>query len=323
MVPDDGADALKAGRDLRRVLVRAAKVLQVRRPAWVLLVLIGSCCLDTGEMGESSTTGGGGLPAEAGCPYCTPGAPGVEDGVCVDSCPPGGSAESSSPGTHCAFGPSCATGLSVCGGGSFPCLATDPSNCGTCGHACGAGEECKGGACSVSCGEGLAKLGSDPSNCGTCGNVCPPGQVCGGGVCGAPCAPTPANCTGIFHILPDGGLCPTCPSCKLGISPVPTCVDATSDSNNCGACGHVCGLGEICSVGECQPACSAGQVCGGGACQPSCPVGTSPCPGANGGSTVCVDLRNDANNCGSCGNACPGCIAGSCVLTCPYGVDAG
>ena len=31
----------------------------VRRPAWILLVLIGSCCLATGETGGSSTTGDG------------------------------------------------------------------------------------------------------------------------------------------------------------------------------------------------------------------------------------------------------------------------
>ena len=56
-----------------------------------------------------------------------------------------------------------------------------------------------------------------------------------------------------------------------------------------------------------------------------CPTGTSDCRG------ICLDLQNDVNNCGTCGNVCPegqpgfvpGCAAGNCFFmrerACPEG----
>ena len=56
-----------------------------------------------------------------------------------------------------------------------------------------------------------------------------------------------------------------------------------------------------------------------------CPTGTSDCGG------ICLDLQNDVNNCGTCGNVCPegqpgfvpGCAAGNCFFmrerACPEG----
>jgi hypothetical protein len=50
-----------------------------------------------------------------------------------------------------------------------------------------------------------------------------------------------------------------------------TCVNLNTDSDNCGACGSVCGV-------------NTRTCCGGG---------------------TCADTRDDSNNCGSCGRVCP------------------
>lgn len=108
-----------------------------------------------------------------------------------------------------------------------------------------------------------------------------------------------------------------------------------TDSDNCGACGHVCpiypefGLLARCSNGKCEPQCDGtrrdcngvpddgceaeilfdskncggcgnvcpeGVQCRAGLC--GCPVGKVDCKGQ------CVDLTSDDYNCGECGNIC-------------------
>lgn len=60
-----------------------------------------------------------------------------------------------------------------------------------------------------------------------------------------------------------------------------SCVDLSSDSNNCGSCGNAVASGGSCSNG-----------------QVACPQYQSVCNGA------CVDLKYDKQNCGSCGTSC-------------------
>ncbi len=87
--------------------------------------------------------------------------------------------------------------------------------------------------------------------------------------------------------------------CCFGGSAASRCTDFATDASNCGACGHVCTDGAICTDGSCVSSCAAGTI---------------PC-GAD-----CVDASTDSNNCGACGNVCaPGttCSAGTC--TCPAG----
>jgi hypothetical protein len=70
------------------------------------------------------------------------------------------------------------------------------------------------------------------------------------------------------------------------------CVNTSKDQDNCGACGHVCAPGELCSLGKC------------------CPCGSVNCGG------VCVDVWHDPANCGRCGHHCRNgqvCKSGKCV----------
>ena len=74
-----------------------------------------------------------------------------------------------------------------------------------------------------------------------------------------------------------------------------TCVYYLHDANNCGACGNVCTLGDLCSDGECVP---------------DCPAGQKACDG------VCIDVSSDPLNCGGCGIGCESneiCQNGSCT----------
>ena len=120
------------------------------------------------------------------------------------------------------------------------------------------------------------------------------------------------------------------------------CADTRDDPRNCGACGTVCGDGEICRdgvctfscpsgqvacgdgcynlsaspnhCGACGNACDAGQVCSEGACDSACPAGQVECEGG------CFDTATSRDHCGACGNACAdgeSCTDGACVAVCP------
>lgn len=81
-----------------------------------------------------------------------------------------------------------------------------------------------------------------------------------------------------------------------------SCVDLSSNPQNCGACGNVCEDGATCQ----------GGVCSGG----SCPPGLAECFGS------CVDLLSSWDNCGGCGNICyeGTCVQGVCTAqVCPPG----
>jgi hypothetical protein len=127
------------------------------------------------------------------------------------------------------------------------------------------------------------------------------------------------------------------------------CVDLTSDTSNCGACGTRCLTGQTCitaggatacacatgkricgtgttavctdtqsdvnNCGGCGMRCTSGETCDAGACK--CKTGVTTMCG-----TRCVDLQTDTANCGTCGLRCPiysTCSAGKCG--CPTGAD--
>jgi endo-1,4-beta-D-glucanase Y len=101
------------------------------------------------------------------------------------------------------------------------------------------------------------------------------------------------------------------------------CVNLSSDSTNCGACGMKCAAGSSCSAGmcgtcgsgfsscgnqcvnttadvsncgSCNHVCGSNQSCGNGNC--TCPGGLLSCGQA------CVDSATDVRNCGTCNTAC-------------------
>ena len=76
-----------------------------------------------------------------------------------------------------------------------------------------------------------------------------------------------------------------CPPGRTNCGAGATCVNLSSDSNNCGACNNKCPAGQSC--------------CG----------------------AICVDLSRDPSNCGACGNTCTTgyCCAGTCGVRCGGG----
>src|SRR5690606_18913626 len=120
----------------------------------------------------------------------------------------------------------------------------------------------------------------------------------------------------------DGSPCesaaaPTC--CGGG------CVDPQSDIEHCGACGQSCLDRDGDGVNDAPE--GNDVACVGGACKYECQTGFKRCD-AN--SEACLDVMNDVNNCGDCGNTCPGgdyvqnpvCNEGSCGAVCLLGYDS-
>lgn len=116
------------------------------------------------------------------------------------------------------------------------------------------------------------------------------------------------------------------------------CTNIASDSNNCGACGNVCGTGQHCQVatctcqgslqncagscintnanaqncGACGTACEATQVCDRGMCAAECSVGLTNC------NQGCTNPLSDPFNCGACNITCgagQNCIQGMCTCS--------
>ena len=124
-------------------------------------------------------------------------------------------------------------------------------------------------------------------------------------------------------------------------------VNTNGDRANCGACGTVCGAGQVCSMGVCVATCRVGltdcngscrdlqadpaacgacgtvcaaapnslPVCGAGVCRIICSAGFGDCDGiaANG----CEVMLNTPGNCGVCGRAC---AAANGVASCNMGM---
>ena len=128
----------------------------------------------------------------------------------------------------------------------------------------------------------------------------PAGQDGGGGGGGAATGGGSGGdeVTPVVH-QPDAG-------CQQGFAACGAfCVDVSSDSRSCGACGRSCsdpdggGFGYGCATGTCS-------LDGGG-----CANGTISC-----GSAACVDPRQDVDHCGSCFNRCSDrqvCVRGVCT----------
>lgn len=192
----------------------------------------------------------------------------------------------------------CYSGYGTCAGTPYACqtnLNADVTNCGVCGNACAAAQACTQGVC-TSCVSGntvcsgvCVDTTSNVSNCGACGASCPyrsgATPSCVSGVCESACVQGYADC----DLEPTNG-------CEASLQ---------TDRKNCGACGHACAAGAVCTQGTCT-ACAPGRsVCG----------------------TACTDFTSDASNCGACGVSCgyssshavDTCQNGACALSCSAG----
>jgi Kelch motif/Galactose oxidase, central domain len=207
----------------------------------------------------------------------------------------------------------CQTGQVICG---TTCSdnTSDVNNCGFCGHICSnnnASPACTNSVCALTCNSGFAdcdgnpsngcesNLSTDPFNCGGCGNFCPvvtaATSTCTASVCGFTCNSGFADC--------DKN---SANGCEVHIA---------ADTNNCGACGHVCP----------GPGPNQTAVCSAGVCGLQCFTGFADCDGnpANGCE---ANLNSDPNNCLSCGNVCAAgqvCTPGGCFTPLPSGSACG
>jgi len=159
------------------------------------------------------------------------------------------------------------------------------SNCGACGVPCsaaGATTSCAGGSCHItSCDPGLGDCDgnvgngcetdttSNDNHCGDCGNSCGANAYCSSSNCH--CNGGWGNCDGTWS---NG------------------CENSLDSLSNCGNCGVTCSRA------------NATASCSGDVCHiQSCNTNYGDCDG-NDPNGCEADLRNDDNNCGSCGHNC-------------------
>ncbi len=279
-------------------------------------------------------------------------------------------------GNVCASKPNaaigCSSGLCViasCGPGFADCnmnyadgcevnITNDLNNCGACGNICStkpnAAIGCSSGFCVIaSCSAGFAdcnmssadgcevNIASDLNNCGACGNTCSQSNAtvgCSSGLCViTTCNTGFADCNNnaadgcevnvtnnTNNCGACGNVCPSKPNasigCSSGLCIIASCsagfadcnmnyadgceVNVTNNTNNCGACGNVCASKPNASIG-----CSSG-LCVIASCNPGfADCDNNPVNGCE------VNITNNTNSCGACGNTCPGghsCIGGVC-----------
>jgi len=309
---------------------------------------VGACAEGTADCNRS--------PAD-GCEVDTR-ASATNCGACGRACAtPNGAA--ACVGGQCAVGV-CRAGYANCdgnaGNGCETETRSDVANCGLCGNACtrpNAMTRCDEGDCRVAaCTPGYGDCDSNAGNgcetllagssahCGACGRACAPPNAfgaCAMGACAvAACAPGFADCD---NNAGNG------------------CEARLDSAQSCGACGRLCGTGQVCSGGACVAACeaprtrcgaacvdtrsdgahcgrcdnacparpNAAAVCDGGACAIRCAAGFADCDG-DAGNGCETDLATSAAHCGRCGNACPAapnatatCAAAACGFACAAG----
>ncbi len=227
-------------------------------------------------------------------------------------------------GAACPDGRTCQGGSCSCPSGQDVCAdacvdrQVDESHCGQCGRACDAGQVCRSGLCGVTCGAGgfCSASGDTPVCCGgTCFSTASSSRHCG--ECGNDCSTQLTNfciegtCRCGFTGAPCGEGQTCCFGGDHGVGGTGICLSTSTDMDHCGICDLACGPGaNRCVQGDCR--------CGDGA---ECGEPLTCC-----GNQACFDLRHDQNNCGACGNVCPGdgqsensdvlCLIGECWLTC-------
>jgi hypothetical protein len=218
---------------------------------------------------------------------------------------------------------------------------TDPSNCGSCGKVCASGKTCVNGACKKM--PGLCIQG----HCYDISNGPKPledWEIILKDGAGAEIASTTTNVDGSYsfcglkkgdyevsEVLKEGWISFATDSvpvtlpwpdtdtvmidflnepCQAGLKSCNgECVDLTSDTGNCGACGNACADGQSCCDGTCIDTQSNAQNCGD--CGNACRAGHS-CVSSN--CETCDDgIQNGDETDVDCGGSCPACPTDECV----------
>ncbi len=265
-------------------------------------------------------------PGSATCVECAKDSQCGPGHVCVaDHCMPGCSSEN----PVCPTGQVCDVAMKSCVGclSSADCKSADRSVCDGASHTC------------VGCTKDAECPGTAPAcdlkskTCVQCGNdaQCAPGTVCTQGQCTPGCTATHA-CAGGLTCDTSNGKCVECtsnndcsgttPFCAPGFNQCVECLPGALDTCGPGSycrgdfvCERGCKTGAECPDGVCLPShscqtcttntqCAAGNVCQNGTCVAACSA-TNPCgQGQECCGGQCLDLKNDPNNCGACGNSC-------------------
>ncbi len=227
-------------------------------------------------------------------------------GACNNSC-----SSQNASATSCSAGicnPTCSSGFGNCDGngvnGCETLFDTDPNNCGACAMKCSnnhiTAPSCSGAQCVGGCDGGYADCNADKrvdgcevntnqsfSNCGGCGASCSTNNVtpaCTSGQCTGTCSAGFADCD--TNKRTNG--------CEANLMTSPS---------HCGACGNACTFP------------NGTGTCSGGTCVlVGCFGSFRNCDGnqTNGCET---NTKDNASNCGACGNACAAgkaCISGVC-----------
>lgn len=258
---------------------------------------------------------------------------------------------------HCGVcGTTCGTGESCCAGDCTN-TSTDPLRCGTCDRACDATNgtaSCAGGVCDITCDATHGDCDSDAdtgcevdlrtaTDCGACGEPCAVNHgtpSCASGTCAiGSCDTGYLDCAGgvgdgceaQVSIDPDN--CGACGTNCDAASSVTACVSSTctvvSCSTGTGNCDGLASTGcetatgtDFANCGTCGNSCTlrgTNRTCVAGTCSSiGCMPGFTDCSAAVDGCEAY--LQTDRNNCGACGNVCPGgsfCDNGGC---CPLGL---
>jgi hypothetical protein len=196
---------------------------------------------------------------------------------------------------------------------------------------CAAGERCRANLCvpparacrsSRECSELNQVCHPTRNECVDCAgdNDCTDGICRGDDTCGPrACTPNARTCASPTAVR-------VCDARGAGATDTPCASDQGCSAGRCVA--RVCapnaadcapdGARRVCNadgLGYTTTACAGTQVCAGGQCLDGCPGGLLRCGGA------CVDLRNDATNCGACGARCGAgetCVTGreGCLAAC-------
>ena len=168
-------------------------------------------------------------------------------------------------------GSACPPGSITCADGG--CALEGPTNCGSCGNDCTMlphvmDPQCTSGQCSFTCATGWQNCTSNP-NAGCATNITMQGNC---GACNVTCSGNTSLCGGT-------GCVSSCSSgqtlCDSG-----TCVDTTTNPQDCNGCGIVCPNGPphsqpTCTNSACGSSCDMGYTQCGGACIPVAPDTTA------------------------------------------------